>query len=153
MSGSEAGRPRNSILSIRQAPSHRIFRVLLSTLPALLLALPGWASAQQPDSADRPPGARSGDAPPPVRDMAALVAQLDSGSRAFEEGRLQDARRHHLRAVELAPELTSAWFGLFMVEDSLGNEAAADSALVQVRRISPGAIPPELQDRLPEPDP
>lgn len=83
--------------------------------------------------------------------MEALVAQLDSGGRAFEEGRFQDARRHHLRAVELAPDLTSAWFGLFMVEDSLGNEAAADSALMQVRRISPGSIPPELRDRLPEP--
>lgn len=108
----------------------------------LLLAWPMGAEGQQSDSSDGP-------APP--RDMAALVAQLDSGSRAFEEGRLEEARRHHVRAVELAPGLTSAWFGLFMVEDSLGNEAAADSALMQVRRISPGAIPPELQDRLPDP--
>ena len=90
--------------------------------------------------------------PPQGRDIEALVAHLDSGSQAFAEGRLQEARRHHLLAVELAPELTSYWFGLFMVEDSLGNEAAADSALLRVREISPGAIPPELEHRLPEPE-
>jgi len=110
----------------------------------LVLGSSPAAAGQQPDG---PAGDSTG--APGARDIEALVAQLDSGSRAYAEGRLQDARRHHLRAVELAPDLTSAWFGLFMVEDSLGNEAAADSALARVRRISPGAIPPELQDRLP----
>ncbi|MDX1567834.1 MAG: hypothetical protein R3223_08530 [Longimicrobiales bacterium] len=133
-----------SIATIATSFSNRpglLTRALLSgaLLSASLLAFPAPGLSQEPA--------------PGVEDMAALVAQLDSGSQAFEEGRLQDARRHHLRAVELAPNLTSAWFGLFMVEDSLGNEAAADSALMRVRRISPGAIPPELRDRLPEPRP
>lgn len=126
----------------------------------LVLGVASAAGCQQPDGrSDSVPAHDSASAPaqdagpssgPPTgRDIEALVAHLDSGSQAFAEGRLQEARRHHLLAVELAPELTSAWFGLFMVEDSLGNEAAADSALARVRRISPGAIPPELQDRLP----
>lgn len=113
----------------------------LATAAVLLVGAPA-AVAQQPDTTRRAPSRG---------DIEALVAHLDSGSQAFADGRLQEARRHHLVAVELAPELTSAWFGLFMVEDSLGNDEAADSALAQVRRISPGAIPPELQDRLPEP--
>lgn len=126
-------------------------RTVFSWLAAAALvssAAPAVA-AQQPDTAPR----ASSSGPPQGRDIEALVAHLDSGSQAFAEGRLQEARRHHLLAVELAPELTSAWFGLFMVEDSLGNEAAADSALLRVREISPGAIPPELEDRLPERDP
>lgn len=142
--------------------------ILSALLLLLLLAVPDTAWSQHPDSTgepprvrdmqepsgrDGPPGIRDMETSPRVEDMAALVPQLDSGSRAFEAGRLHDARRHHLRAAELAPDLTSAWFGLFMVEDSLGNDDAADSALMQVRRISPDAIPPELRERLPEPEP
>lgn len=114
--------------------------------------VPWWVATVLVLGTAAPAACQQPDGPPQGRDIEALVAHLDSGSQAFADGRLQQARRHHLLAVELGPELTSAWFGLFMVEDSLGNEAAADSALLRVWEISPGAIPPELEDRVPRRD-
>ena len=71
--------------------------------------------------------------PPGVREA------LDAGTAAFRDRDLQAARTHYLRAVELGPNQSPAWFGLAMVERQLGNIAAADSAMMRVQALAPEA--------------
>ena len=68
-----------------------------------------------------------------------VAAQLDSGSVAFREDRIEDARRHYQRATELGPDFAAPWFGIYMVEHRLGNAAAADSAYQRAQKAAPGA--------------
>jgi Flp pilus assembly protein TadD len=75
-----------------------------------------------------------------ARDLPAGVREaLDSGNAAFRARDYEAAREQYLRAVELGPEESSAWFGLSMVERQLGNAAAADSAMQRVQQLTPGA--------------
>jgi Flp pilus assembly protein TadD len=87
-----------------------------------------------------------------ARAMPADVrAALDSGNAAFRADRFEDARTHYLRAVELGPDQSAAWFGLSMAEQQLGNVAAADSAMQRVQQLSPGAslVHPDEADTMP----
>jgi hypothetical protein len=55
-------------------------------------------------------------------------AQLDSGNAAYRAKDYEAARQHYRAAVGMAPDFTAAWFGVYMAETALGNQAAADSA-------------------------
>ena len=68
-----------------------------------------------------------------------VAAQIDSGNTAYRGEDAERALSHYRRAVELAPDNSSAWFGVFMAANSLGYRATADSALAMVRALTPGA--------------
>lgn len=68
-----------------------------------------------------------------------VAAQVDSGNAAFSAQDFDEALRHYRRATELGPQVTAAWFGIYMVEHARGNTAAADSAMQRARALSPGA--------------
>lgn len=68
-----------------------------------------------------------------------VVAQIDSGNAAFRERDHESALRHYREAIADMPDNSSAWYGIYMAERALGNEAAADSALAKVRDLAPGA--------------
>ena len=68
-----------------------------------------------------------------------VVAQIDSGNAAYRAGRVERSLAHFRSAVGLAPDNSTAWFGVFMAANSLGYQATADSALATVRALAPGA--------------
>ena len=68
-----------------------------------------------------------------------VAAALDSGNVAFRAGAFDAARAQYLRAAELGPKVSAAWFGLSMSERRIGNAVAADSAMLRVQQLAPGA--------------
>lgn len=70
---------------------------------------------------------------------AAAMAQLDSGNVAYRAGEFEAALDHYVQVTELAPDDATGWFGIYMAQEALGNAAAADSAIAEARRRSPGA--------------
>lgn len=74
----------------------------------------------------------------------AVTTRLDSGNAAYRAGDYVDARRHFRAAVDADSTAASAWFGVYMAERALGNEAAADSALRRAGSMgdAPGKHPP-----------
>jgi len=81
-----------------------------------------------------------------------VQAALDSGNAAFRRDDFAGAREHYLRATQLGPDQSAAWFGLSMAERELGNVEAAEQAMQQVRSLAPGASlvhPDTLSDSLP----
>lgn len=106
---------------------------------ALIGALAGCRSDASPPD-DQPTGSIDSTAWQKARALPAGVATaLDSGNVAFRAGGFEAARAQYLRATELGPEVSAAWFGLSMSERRLGNAAAADSAMQRVRQLAPGA--------------
>lgn len=73
----------------------------------------------------------------------AVTAPLDSGNAAYRAGDYGEARRHFRAAVDADSTAASAWFGVYMAERALGNEAAADSALRRAGSLgdAPGMHP------------
>lgn len=73
----------------------------------------------------------------------AVAARLDSGNVSYRAGDYEEARRHFRGAVEADSTAASAWFGVYMAERALGDEAAADSALQRAGSLSdaPGMHP------------
>ena len=59
----------------------------------------------------------------------AVQARLDSGNTAYRAGEYQEALRHYRVATGDSAGGEAAWFGVYMAQQALGNEAAADSAL------------------------
>jgi Flp pilus assembly protein TadD len=93
----------------------------------------GLRDDQSTGSIDSAAWRQARDLPPDV------LAALDSGNAAFRAKDFNVAREQYLRAIELAPGESSGWFGLSMVERQLGNIAAADSAMMRVRELTPEA--------------
>ena len=106
---------------------------------ALIGALAGCRSdAGVPD--DQPTGSIDSTAWQKARALpAGVAAALDSGNVAFRAGEFEAARAQYLRATELGPDVSAAWFGLSMSERRIGNAAAADAAMQRVRQLAPGA--------------
>lgn len=110
-------------------------RVVLAALVALTACRNegGPADDQATGSIDSAAWSEARSLPADVR------AAIDSGNAAFRARSFEAAREQYQRAIELAPEESSGWFGLSMVERQLGNVAAADSAMERVRQLTPGA--------------
>jgi tetratricopeptide (TPR) repeat protein len=68
-----------------------------------------------------------------------VAAQVDSGNAAYGAQDYERASRHYRRAAELGPEVTAAWFGIYMTEHARGNIPTADSALRRAREIAADA--------------
>jgi tetratricopeptide (TPR) repeat protein len=64
---------------------------------------------------------------------------IDDANTAYSEGNYEEAAALYRRASELAPDVTAAWFGIYMAEHAQGNIAAADSAMARAQSLAPGA--------------
>lgn len=71
--------------------------------------------------------------PPEVR------AQLDSGNAAYGSGDHKAALAYYTKAKDLKNDAAAAWFGIYMAQNALGDEAAAKEALAHAQKLSPGA--------------
>lgn len=67
------------------------------------------------------------------------LAQLDSGNVAYGEGQYEAALAHYRRATEIMPDNAASWFGIAMSATALNRPALADSAMIEARKIAPGA--------------
>lgn len=121
------------------SPRWRCARVR-GLVAAALLAFPTLAACacgggESPDDARVPLGE-------PAERLAwpaGVAARVDSGNAAIRSGQPERARRHYVEATRLGPDVGAAWFGLYMAERALGNEAAADSALARAGAMAPAA--------------
>jgi len=105
-------------------------------LAALLAVVPAMAACDR-DDAEAGPGM---DAMEQARTgwSEQLRARIDSGNVAYREGRYDDAAELFRRAADHDPQIAAPWFGLHMAESARGNQAAADSALMQADALTPG---------------
>jgi Flp pilus assembly protein TadD len=85
---------------------------------------------------DSVPAAQPAEESPPPE----LAVQLDSGSAAFRNDDFQGALAHYTRATEVAPHSAAAWFGVYMAQAALGNEAEAARALAEAQALDPSAV-------------
>ena len=110
-------------------------RVLVGALGVLIVGMPGCVpDDQRTDSVDPETGRRERAQWP-----AEVVSAVDSGNVAMRADAAESALAYYRRAVEISPDNAPAWFGVYMAERALGNQAAADSALQTVMSLAPGA--------------
>lgn len=91
------------------------------------------------DQGDRVPLDRSGserslqaEALPPE-----IQSRLDSGNAAYRARDYEGALAHFTEVSRLAPDLAAGWYGIGMTWSALGNQAAADSAMMRAHRLAP----------------
>jgi tetratricopeptide (TPR) repeat protein len=70
---------------------------------------------------------------------AGLGEVIDSANAAYSAGDYEEASRLYRRGTTIAPDVTAAWFGIYMAEHAQGNVAAADSAMTRAQALAPGA--------------
>ena len=81
--------------------------------------------------------------------LPAIAALLDSAAAAYEAGDYGEARRLYEGAVQLDSTHAAPWFGVYMAGHAMG-DAAADSALIQARRLANTPVNgPETEAREP----
>src|SRR5688500_18057599 len=66
---------------------------------------------------------------------AGVAPQVDSGNAAFSAQDYAAALRHYRLAAELGPEVSAAWFGIYVAEHARGNFTGADSAMQRAREL------------------
>ncbi len=69
---------------------------------------------------------------------AELTAAVDSGNAAYAAGRYEEAAEIYRGLAEEYPDIGTVYFGLYMAENALGNEEAAQAALAEAEARSPG---------------
>lgn len=116
-----------------------------SLLAVPLLLLPACGGE---DGARAGSGAREAGRQPRAHLPLRVSAQLDSGNQAYREKDFEGAREHFRTAIRLDSAVASAWFGVYMAEEALGNQAAAREALQRADSLSgetpvPRGRPPE----------
>lgn len=111
----------------------RMMRRTLFTLGCAVALLSGCLpDDQRTDSVESSAAVRA--ALPPE-----LLAQIDSGNAAYRRGDFAAAVESFDAVTAAAPDDPTGWFGLYMAHQSLGNAAAADSAIAIARSLAPGA--------------
>jgi tetratricopeptide (TPR) repeat protein len=68
-----------------------------------------------------------------------LSQLIDDANAAYSAGNYDEANELYRQAAEMAPNVTAAWFGIYMAEHARGNIAAADSAMARAQALAPGA--------------
>lgn len=99
----------------------------------ILLTVPATSCRKQPDvpaTTSAEPAAAEAAAPALP---AALRIQLDSANAAFSAQDFPRALQLYRRVTEQQPDLSAGWFGVYMAQSKLGNQAAADSAIARAR--------------------
>lgn len=111
----------------------RTTRGLVSLL--VLAGTAGCAAEERPEAPEAPVAV--------VEERADLseefLAVLDSGSEAFRADDYQASLAHYTRATEMDPNVAAGWFGVFMAQQALGNQDAANAALEKARALDSGA--------------
>jgi tetratricopeptide (TPR) repeat protein len=69
---------------------------------------------------------------------AELTAAVDSGNAAYADERYEEAAEIYRGLTEEYPDVGVVYFGLYMAENALGNEEAAEAALAEAEARSPG---------------
>jgi tetratricopeptide (TPR) repeat protein len=64
---------------------------------------------------------------------------LDSGNVAYRRGEMDAALAHYRAAAEREPGTAAAWYGIYMVQRSRGDAAAAQEALRRADAAAPAA--------------
>lgn len=131
-------------MSTAMSDGRSVTRVLLPPAAALLLALVACDGQGERAESTSPPTAEQGRG-----ELSPVVAaRLDSGNAAYRQGDYERALDHYRRAAGYQEESPAPWFGIFMVHRARGDSAAADTALAQVRELSPEAslVHPEPGD-------
>lgn len=115
-------------------------------VPALTLAFAACGDGSDSSSQRRPIGQPQGSmgstggmqSGSPQRDLPAEVAvPLDSGNMWYRRGNYRAAAAYFRKAAQADPSGQSAgWFGVYMAEKAMGNDAAADSALSKAGDLS-----------------
>lgn len=118
----------------------------LSGLVGLLMAVSLVACGSGKQAA-RDPGGSGGPSTSTPSDSAtdsalnavppAVRAQLDSGTSAYREGRIKEARAYYQQVTKMSPHLAAGWFGVYMVDTQLGDSVAADTAFERARSLDP----------------
>lgn len=67
----------------------------------------------------------------------AIQERLNLANTAYRERNYETALRHFTLITEEAPGLAAGWYGVGMTHAAMGNDAAADSAMMQVHRLAP----------------
>jgi tetratricopeptide (TPR) repeat protein len=67
----------------------------------------------------------------------AIQERLNLANTAYRERNYETALRHFTRITEEAPGLAAGWYGVGMTYAAMGDQAAADSAMMQVHRLAP----------------
>lgn len=67
---------------------------------------------------------------------AEVAAAIDSANEAYGAQQFDRAALLFRRAAAISPDITAAWFGVYIAEHARGNVAAADSALDRARALS-----------------
>lgn len=106
-----------------------------------LLVLAGTAGCA---AEERPEAPEVSEAPAAVVEERAdlseeFLAVLDSGSEAFRADDYQASLAHYTRATEMDANVAAGWFGVFMAQQALGNQDAANAALEKARALDAGA--------------
>ncbi|MEJ2312373.1 MAG: hypothetical protein P8Y10_14035 [Gemmatimonadales bacterium] len=70
-----------------------------------------------------------------------VAVLIDAGNAAFSSGDYETARQHYLGAASRDSTVAAAWYGVAMTERALGNDAAADSALMRLGEMGATAAP------------
>jgi tetratricopeptide (TPR) repeat protein len=103
---------------------------------ALVLALSVAACGTQTDEANRTtlggePAQQGGGLP------AEIQAPIDSGNVAYRARDYEAALRHYQVATSRSENEPTAWFGVAMAAEAMGNRALADSARSRINRLAP----------------
>ncbi len=69
----------------------------------------------------------------------AFKAELDSGNASFRDKDYQAALAHYQAATKIDEGVVAGWFGVYMAQHALGNEAEAQKAMERVRKLAPDA--------------
>lgn len=137
---------------------------LLAAAAVLALALP--ACNRGPEGDDQATGTMTGEDVRAARSdwSEAASMHIDSANAAYRADDLQGALRHYEAALTAAGDSKTAkvtsYFGIYMVQNALGDSAAAAAAMQKAQELAPeasmmhgampmgtpGAMPPQTPD-------
>ena len=88
-----------------------------------------------------PSGAVGGEAGTwsPAEGLPGPDEHLALGNAAYRSRDFTTALEQYEEAARLDPGAPAAWFGVYMAQQALGNEAAAEAALRRAEELDPGA--------------
>jgi tetratricopeptide (TPR) repeat protein len=69
-----------------------------------------------------------------------LAERVDAANAAYGEGRYEAAAEMYREMTAEHPDIGTLWFGLYLSETALGNEEAAEEALVKVQEMVPALL-------------
>jgi Flp pilus assembly protein TadD len=104
--------------------------------PLAVLALLAVGCANEGDAARTTVGQEMGEEPRSTL-AADVQAPIDAGNQAYRNRDFAEALAHYRTATERAPNEATAWFGVAMAADAMGNRELADSARVRIEALAP----------------